>query len=145
MFPIDHLPLTHSWPLYDAARHLPLEAQAGPVAMDIGLWHCDLATERLSWSAAVYGLFGLPPGEPVERPLAVSLYAGPSRVAMEALRAHAIRHRRGFTLDARIRRPDGEHRWMRLTAMPILAGRKVVHLCGTKQDVTAEYDGPGPS
>ncbi len=62
---------------------------------------------------------------------------------MEALRAHAIHHRRGFTLDAMLRRHDGEMRWMRLSTMPIVAEGKVVRLCGTKQDVTIEYDGPG--
>lgn len=147
------LPLTHSWPLYDAARHMPMAWPDAPdrTAMqdavlatpDIGLWQCDLRDERLDWTDAVYRLFGLPDGERLERRLIVSLYEERSRVAMEALRAHAIRHHRGFTLDARIRRPDGAWRWMRLTAMPVLSGRKVVRLRGAKQDVTAAYDGPG--
>lgn len=160
MAAIELLPLTHSWPLYDAALHLPFDPQSAPcdgrawlahresrmapAAADIGLWHCDLAAgDRLSWTGAVFRLFGLPEDEAIERAFIVSLYEGESRAAMEALRAHAIRHMRGFTLDALIRRPDGDRRWMRLTAMPILSGGKAVGLCGTKQDVTAEYDGAG--
>lgn len=97
----------------------------------------------INWSPAVRDLFGLPHEEPLTRSLTVSLYLPESRLAMEALRAHAIRHHRGFTLDARIRRPDGEKRWMRLTAAPVLCNGRAVRLVGTKQDVTATYDGAG--
>jgi PAS domain-containing protein len=139
------LPLTHSWPIYEAGWRLPpgaLASSAGPVvACDVGLWSCTLDDNRLSWTAPVYALFGIPPGEALTRSLAVSLYLPRSRAAMEELRAHAIRHKRGFTLDAQIRRPDGDVRWMRLSALPVLAGKVVERLIGTKQDVTAEYDG----
>nr|WP_284732141.1 PAS domain-containing protein [Sphingobium nicotianae] len=127
------------------------EPDAPPLAEDpfaaqgIGIWQCDLQTNRLNWTPAVYNLFGIPVGMEVHRALAVSLYVQESRSAMEELRAYAIRHRRGFTLDAQIRRPDGDLRWMRLSAIPVMEGRKVVRLCGTKQDVTVEYDGPGRS
>lgn len=145
---LQSLALTHSWPLYEAAERMPallrpaLAEQAG-MAAPIGLWTCRLADEALDWSPAVHALFGLPEGEPLERALTVSLYLPESRLQMEALRAYAIKHGRGFTLDAQIRRPDGERRWMRLSAMPIIEGRSVVRLAGTKQDVTADYDGPG--
>lgn len=107
----------------------------------VGLWSCDLETETLSWSTSVYDLFGLPAGERLVRALMVAMYEPQSRRAMENLRAHAIRHRRGFTLDAQIRRMDGDTRWMRLSAMPVLRVGKVVRLTGLKQDVTAVYDG----
>lgn len=142
------LALTHSWPIYEAAERMPalvrptLAEQAG-VAAPIGLWSCRLADEALDWSPAVHALFGLPEDEPLVRSLVVSLYLPESRLQMEALRAYAIKHGRGFTLDAQVRRPDGDRRWMRLCAVPILDGRRIVRLAGTKQDVTAEYDGPG--
>jgi len=149
------LPLTHSWPIYEAPLRLPLghliasisEPESPPdidvmfQMQGVGIWQCDLQRgDRLSWTAPVRALFGIGPDEPLTRSLAVSLYTPDSRREMEELRAHAIRHRRGFTLDARIRRADGEHRWMRLCAMPVVQGRKVVRLVGTKQDVTARYD-----
>jgi PAS domain S-box-containing protein len=155
---IDSLSLFHSWPLFDAeekigsaqlaglARLMQAPDEAFPVLpdTDIGLWACDLAKDNaLSWSPQVYALFGLGQGERLTRAAAVSCYTPRSRVAMEALRAHAIHHRRGFTLDAMLRRHDGETRWMRLSAMPVVSEGKVVRLCGTKQDVTAAYDGPG--
>lgn len=140
--------LTDSWPIYEAPLRLPLvsrrpEARAALDAQGIGQWSCRLFDNALVWSRAVYELFGLPPDQPVDRGLAVSLYERDSRIAMEQLRAHAIRHHRGFTMLARIRRPDGEPRWMRLTALPILCGQRVVRLIGTKQDVTAQVESLG--
>lgn len=148
----DSLPLFHSWPLFDAAARIGADRLAAlaadpnaPLAVetDIGMWSCDLMdNDSLRWSPQVHALFGLPADEPLTRSLALACYAPRSRVAMEQLRAHAIHHRRGFTMDALIRRQDGEMRWMRLCAMPVLRDGKVVRLCGTKQDVTSEYDGP---
>lgn len=150
----ESLPLFHSWPLFDAAarmglEHLNILGLPDPDTVrlsgqtDIGVWSCDLDNgDTLRWSPQVYALFGLPDGEHLTRSLAVSLYAPKSRVAMETLRSYAIAHRRGFTMDAMIRQPSGDARWMRLSAMPIISDGRVVRLCGTKQDVTVEYDGP---
>lgn len=143
MRPVEPLPLHHSWPLYDLREHL------APVMLDpslarndvalaergLGLWHCNLADESLNWTAGVYDIFGLERDSTVPRALSVSLYAPDSRDAMERLRAHAIRHRRGFTLDVDIHQADGMGRCaMRLIAAPILdAGRNVIGLHGVKQ------------
>lgn len=63
---------------------------------------------------------------------AVALYAEDSRAVMEKLRAYAIRHRRGFTLDVEIRPATAPRRWMRLIAAPVLAGDNIVRLQGLK-------------
>ena len=143
MRPIEPLPLHHSWPLYELRAHL------APVLLDpeiarndaalaergLGLWHCDLCDDRLRWTAGVYDIFGLERDLQVSRPLAVSLYAPESRGPMERLRAYAIRHKRGFTLDVDIDQADGAGRCaMRLIAAPVLdAGSHVVGLHGVKQ------------
>lgn len=147
-------PLTHSWPLFEQHQRLDLgrlfDAGGDGLAMaardpallaarGIGLWECDLADNALTWTAGVYDLFGLPRGAELARDDIAALYADPSREAMERLRAHAIRHRRGFTLDAEIQPVTGPRRWMRLIAAPVCIGRHVVRLHGTKQDVTAIY------
>lgn len=137
------LPIHHSWPLYESARHFELgqlidydSLDAEPLASsrlrNIGQWSCDLSDNRLSWSREVYEIFGLPDGATVSRGEAVALYAEPSRAAMEKLRAYAIRHRRGFTLDAEIRPGAGAPRWMRLIAAPMCVGDTVVKLQGLK-------------
>ena len=151
------LPLFHSWPVFDAAARMDLRQLRAicddelapsmtddpPTDRSIGVWRCDLADETLVWTQAVYDLFGFPADQPLIRAQTLDCYTEHSRAEMAALRTHAIRHQRGFTLDAQIRRPNGDRRWMRLSALPILQCNKVVRLCGTKQDVTDLYDGTG--
>lgn len=140
------LPIHHSWPLYERERHFALgqlfdyqsldvdaDVIAGSTgARTLGEWSCDLADNRLSWSSEVYSIFGIPDGAYVSRDEAVALYCEDSRAAMEKLRAYAIRHRRGFTLDAEIRPMQGARRWMRLIAAPVCVGDTVVKLQGLK-------------
>lgn len=144
------LPLSHSWPLFEREERLGLRAPgyddllragASLSAIDgeelarhgVGMWHCDLADNSLSWSAGVYDIFGLQRGARVDRQDVLPLYGEESRVTMEWLRAYAIKHKRGFTVDAEIRPALGRSRWMRLTTAPICEGRRVVGLHGIKQ------------
>ena len=138
--------LSHSWPLFEQSRRFELGAILDGAAIDVvlpaavgaigihhaGLWECELAGDSLIWSGGVYDLFGLPRGVEVTRDEAVSLYTEDSRAAMERLRAHAIKHRRGFTLDAEIRPAVGGTRWMRLIAAPACIGDEAVRLHGLK-------------
>lgn len=148
-------PWTHSWPLFEQHQRFDLgclldapgEALVVPgrypellAAHGVGLWDCDLSDNRLNWTAGVFDLFGLPRGAAIERDAIAALYAEPSRSAMERLRAHAIKHRRGFTLDAEIMPANAPRRWMRLIAAPVCVGRRVVRLHGIKQDVSALYE-----
>jgi diguanylate cyclase (GGDEF)-like protein len=57
---------------------------------------------------------------------------------LERLRTQAIASRSGFSLDARILRPDGQQRWMRIVAGTASANGRAVRLYGMKQDITAE-------
>lgn len=134
------LPLFHSWPL-DAqpghfAQGLVLDAAVLPNASG-GHWRCTLPDNRLEWEPAVFDLFGLPRDIALTRPLTVACYAEHSRAAMERLRAHAIKFRRGFTLDVEVGPPAGQRRWVRLIAAPVLVGRQVVALEGLKMSLTA--------
>ena len=141
------LPIHHSWPLYERERHFELGqlhdydaglaiADAGrrlpPGLSSAGEWSCELADNRLSWSPEVYAIFGFPDGAEVSRDETVGLYGEGSRAAMEALRAYAIQHRRGFTLDAEIAPVVGARRWMRLIAAPVCEDGEVVRLQGLK-------------
>jgi diguanylate cyclase (GGDEF)-like protein len=86
----------------------------------------------------VFDLFGLPRDVPVDRKQTLDLYCEESRFALERLRSAAIAARTGFTMEARIIRPDGEARWMRLTAATRVSRHHAVELYGMKQDITAE-------
>lgn len=140
------LQLHHSWPLNEQPRHFELGCVLSCAVTDIvepsevgglgihhaGCWECDLADNTLIWSGGVYDIFGLPRGGRVSREEAVALYSEESRAAMERLRAYAIEHKRGFTLDAEIRPVTGGRRWMRLIAAPVFDGERVVRLHGLK-------------
>jgi PAS domain S-box-containing protein len=151
------LELTHSWPLFERGLRFDLGRLHGEDGLAsvtdsavrlggqalarcaIGSWECDLQDDALTWSDQVYDLFGLARDAQISRAETVAMYSEESRVAMERLRAHAIRHQRGFTLDAEINGVDGHRRWMRLTAAPICEGGRVVRLHGFKQDVSRDY------
>ncbi|WP_428678707.1 hypothetical protein [Sphingopyxis sp.] len=145
------LPLHHSWPLFESAQHFdlgwtnrasvrPPEGKAAATfdneeamaRMGVGLWRCDLADDRLTWSDTVFDLFGFPREAAIARADAVAQYCEGSRVAMERLRAHAITHRRGFTLDVELGGTLPRSRWIRLIAAPVCEGDTVVALHGLK-------------
>ena len=102
----------------------------------IGVWECDLATEELSWTDAVYDLFELPRGTPLERTVLLGYYDDESRREMERLRAAAISEGTGFGLDIRIRTAKGRERWLHLTVDVELEDGRAVRIFGTKQDIT---------
>jgi PAS domain-containing protein len=149
------LPLHHSWPIFGYDGQLDLGQLFGLDALDghsfaslddgllaahgVGRWECDLRDNSLIWTDTVFDLFDLPRARQVSRREAVACYREESRAAMERLRAHAIRHQRGFTFDAEIRAASGKTRWMRLLAAPVCAGDRVVRLRGLKQDVSLYY------
>jgi len=159
LLPIAPLPLSHSWPLFECEQRLGFARQLSrgqcislseladlqTINMEalarcrVGIWQCDLRDNSLKWSSGVYDLFGMPRGTPICREVALNCYEESSRLVMEELRNHAIKHRRGFTLDVEIQPVQGGRRWVRLVAAPICAEPGVAGLWGTKQDVTDQY------
>ena len=114
--------------------------ERGAALAHAGAWECDLDTDKLTWTDAVFDVFGVPRGTSVRREDAVALFGEESRAEMERLRAEAIARHRGFTMDAKIFRPDGSQRWMRLTAGVVSREGRPTHLYGLKQDVTRERE-----
>lgn len=154
MKPTEPLALHHSWPVIEQDQRfawgvihdeLPAAFVSADPAREIGVlgaigtWECDLSDNGLRWSDTVYDIFDLPRRLPLIRTETLGLYRETSRAAMERLRHHAIRHCRGFTLDAEIGTASGAQRWMRLIAVPTAIDGKVVRLHGLKQDVTGLY------
>ena len=149
------LPLQHSWLMPQHGQPLDLGELFGAAACrgadfdtlddamlsahGIGRWSCGLPDNRLRWSGPVFDLFGLPRDATLSRDEIVALYCDGSRAVMDHLRSYAIRHRRGFTIDAEIRTVGGERRWMRLLGAPVCDGNRVVRLQGLKQDVSHHY------
>lgn len=101
-------------------------------------WECDLSDDSLSWTDGVYDLFGLERGTPVTREAILAMYSAESREELRRLRATAIAQCGSFTFEAKIRRPDGQLRWMRVTADVEAQNGVARYLYGTKIDVTDE-------
>jgi PAS domain-containing protein len=136
----------HRWPLHERSRHFDVgtilncwvtEAIQPPNVGWLGFhhagnWQCDLHDNSLIWSGGVYDIFGIPRESEITRSEALALYCEESRAKMERLRAYAIKHRCGFTLDAEIEPVGGKRRWMRLVAEPVFEGDRAVRLQGLK-------------
>ena len=114
---------------------LDLFDQAAPL-VQIGAWSCDLASGRLDWTDGVFDIFGLPSENALDREATIQLYCEESRELLERKRSRAIENRDGFTLDARIVRPDGIERWIRITAATRGSNGRTEMLFGMKQDIT---------
>lgn len=104
----------------------------------IGVFECDLKTERLAWTPSVYETFGVAPRQDIRRGEIVELYDRESLEELERLRKRAIERASGFMLDARITRPDGAVRWIQIVAKVECERGVPVRLTGTKQDITRQ-------
>lgn len=100
-----------------------------------GYWRCDVADrDRLTWSATVHVLFGLPPGIAVDREWAVGRYRAPSRAALGRVRDYALRRGLGFILDAEIEPENLGRQWIRIFALPVPDDNgRIVRLHGMKR------------
>ena len=143
---IDPLPL-EKWPLFERSRLFELGCVFNCEPDELtnlaiqrvlgrnsgGWWECDLADNRLTWTAGVYDIFGLPQAGLVSRDEALGLYCEESRAVMERLRSYSIDNCCAFVVDAQIRPATGEGtRWMRLVGAPVLLDRHCTHLHGLK-------------
>ena len=108
-------------------------AQAG-----IGVFECDLRSDALLWTRNVYDIFGVDHSAAPHRAEIVALYDEESRETLERQRSRAIDRKSGFTLDARITRPDGTDRWVQIVAQIEADRGRAVRLVGTKLDITRE-------
>ncbi|MFN3820444.1 GGDEF domain-containing protein [Blastomonas sp.] len=125
--------LVRSRPRPDPTRIARSLAHAG-----IGVFECDLRNDSLLWTRSVYDIFGIDRCKIPHREEIVALYDEPSREMLGRLRSRAIARRTGFTMDARITRPDGAERWVQIVAkVESERGRPAV-LVGTKLDITRQ-------
>lgn len=121
----------------EAADSLQLYDEAASL-VQIGAWSCDLRSERLAWTCSVFDIFGMSPGDFPDRRATLELYNGESRELLERKRATAIATCSGFSLDARIIRPDGIERCIRITAATQSSNGRAERLYGMKQDITED-------
>lgn len=122
----------------DVPNPLELYDQAASL-VSTGAWSCALSTQRLTWTAGVFDLFGLSNERTPERCEIVEMYSEESLELLERRRSNAINTCSGFSLDARIVRADGIERWIRITAATRSSYGRSRSLYGMKQDVTEDH------
>ena len=106
----------------------------------IGSWALDLATSKVWWSAEMYRIAGLPPGQdPPDWSAQGSLYAPASYQLFETSVRQALQDGQGFAIEVEMIRPDGERRIVEV-ASDLLRGETggVVRLVGAMHDVTEQ-------
>lgn len=104
----------------------------------LGIWQCELGSERLTWTNGVYDIFELPHQAPITREMILEFYTPESRRLMAAARSHALAHGSDFSVDVEITTPKGNRRWVRLTGAVESRGGVPSRIFGVKQDITEE-------
>ena len=125
----------------DASIDMPLPLQPDAVeealaAVGVGVWTLNLDTRQQWWSDALLALYGLPAGSvSPDRDTWKARFLHPEDVPrVQARMAEYLRTGRPYAVDFRIRRVDGELRWMHSRASPRSADRRV--LVGATLDIT---------
>ncbi|MGB0652207.1 MAG: PAS domain S-box protein [Thermoplasmatota archaeon] len=112
-------------------------AEAQAVAR-VGSWEWDVGANSIRWSDELYRLFGLAPDAFAATYEAYVERLHPDdRERVEATVGQAMQDHLPYTLDHRIRRPDGEVRWVHSVGRVEVDDQgRPTRLLGTAQDVT---------
>ncbi|MFB6092208.1 MAG: PAS domain S-box protein [Haloquadratum sp.] len=111
-----------------------LLAQTSALAR-VGGWELDAERDELRWTEETYRIHGVSESFEPTLEAAIDFYHPDDRADV---RADVERALAGESFDAtyRLRRADGERRWVRSRGDPIVEDGEVVGLCGAVQDVT---------
>lgn len=120
----------------DASRDQLKNAQQ---AAHIGTYFLAVPSlEPIRWSEECYRIVGIEPSSPLPScsDYVNSIVHPPHREESLRVLQQCVRERAPFEHEYRIRRPDGELRWVRSKGMPVIEEGAVVSIHGTLHDVT---------
>lgn len=110
LFCID-VDLTERKKTEDELRRSETNLQIAFDAAQLGPWHWDIVTGKLSWSPQCMALYGLPPDTTVTlRTFQDAIHPDDRDRVLTALR-HAVETHTDYAIEKRILRPDGSVRW----------------------------------
>jgi PAS domain-containing protein len=101
--------------------------------LKMGAWECDLLSGHIRWTPGTFDLFGVPAGSTIRREEILEQYESRSRERLEAVRAEAIRHGTGFSIDVDSATRGGFEKRVRINAAVESRGGRPVRIFGTKQ------------
>ncbi len=104
----------------------------------VGSWRWELATDSLTWSPELYRICGLDPDDfTLNHDTALSVYHPDDRQTVRRALDDALRDKTGFGFEARIVRPGGELRTVRVTGLCKLGeAGQAESLFGVIKDIT---------
>lgn len=103
----------------------------------VGSWEWEIATNRVTWSAEIYHINGLPPSVSPSYEGFVGGIHPDDRERVERLITQGLAERRTIDHEARAIRPDGELRHVLNRNVVLLDGAgRPTHLVGTSLDIT---------
>lgn len=110
----------------------------GEALAGVGHWSWDARADTTTWSPVVYAIHGLDPSGPSpDYAQAMAVYEPQDRMVLEGMVAAALSTGEPYSLQARIRRPDGTLRHVKAMGEPVRddAG-EISGLAGVFMDVT---------
>ena len=119
----------------DLRKNQDFLARAGDLA-GVGGWEVDLSQMSVFWSDAVCQIHGMPLGYQPSLDETIDFYDEAARPMVRAAVASTIAGGPAFDLELRIRRSDGEHRWIRTVGSGEFAHGQATRLFGAIQDVS---------
>lgn len=115
-------------------QHMLTEAQR---IAKIGSWEWDIATNKVTWSDAMFPVFGLEPQEPTYDLVKSLIHPEEVNWWENYLVEMLEKSRASFNIDYRIIRPDGNIAWLHNEAEVLRNDNgEPVRMIGTTQDVT---------
>jgi len=103
---------------------------------DVGGWEIDTESMAVFWTDHLFDILGRDyDGEP-HLDEVLDVYHEADRPVVESAVEQALEDGESFDVEARIHRPDGEVRWLRIQGRPTVVDGEVTTLRGAVQDVT---------
>ncbi len=108
----------------------------------LGFWEWDLETGRVTWSAEMYRIYGVPPDEEITFERAVELVDPDDRQQIRDNVRHAVEHASAEVppVEYRVHRDDGSTATLLGRARAVVSGGSVARMLGTVQDVTERHE-----
>lgn len=119
--------------LRESQATMRLALQAGRMSS----WRWDMRTGLMTAEGSSDDLFGYVPGIPVPASEVIDLIHPDDRGPLERTMVEAIRERRAFHIEYRIRRPNGPPEWLMTHAQPQFdSDGRLTHMVGVSQAIT---------
>ncbi|CAM4170891.1 EAL domain-containing protein [Vreelandella rituensis] len=115
-------------------------AQRATRQAGIGVWEMDVATRSMYWNEVIYALYELSPDNDAGLFERLAAYAPEDRRSLTQALNQVINQQQSFSDTYQLNTAQGNLRWVRITAYPIVVDSAVTRLIGTMCDITSRKE-----